>query len=154
MEGKREAPVSFRPDPALAAQLGARAGDGSRNLVAARDLARYYALLAFSRRRLARLFDEYARRAIVAALGSTFIDESIIPLLGHEIADALVNDDTGEFAGVDVPAILDALKQLTPADLYALGDAVARYQARPAGARPDPCALFGGDDEGLPDAAG
>lgn len=142
-EPKRETPVSFRPDPALAAHLAARADGGSRNLVAARDLARYYGLMAFSRRRLARMFDADDCRVIVAALGGTVIDESLIPLLGHEIMDAVVND-LSEQLPIDVPALAATLGQLTPADFYALGDAVMLHQSRArAGERPDPCDLFG-----------
>lgn len=141
-EEKRESPISFRPDPALRAELARRASVESRNLAAARDLGRYYGLMAFSRRRLARLFDAADCRVIVAALGGTVIDDSIIPLLGHEIMDAVVND-LSEQLPIDVPALAATLGQLTPADFYALGDAVMLHQSRAsAGERPDPRDLF------------
>ena len=131
---ERPAPIQLRPDDSLAAALAARAHDTSRNLIAARDLGRYYTLLDFSRRRLARLFDESQRLAIIVALGSTFVDDSLAPFLGHEIAEALTHNDPElemhlDSLDADVPAMLDTLKELTPADLYALADAVERHQA-------------------------
>lgn len=119
----------FRLVPAHVARLpalAARQGSGeSVGLVAQRDLARYYALLA---RELAGLhLSEPEASLIVDALNGAYLDEHTLHLVRASIADALHADRLADKWDVDGKAFLGKLATWTPAQCFALADAAEYY---------------------------
>lgn len=125
----RPAPIQFRPAPALAADLAARAADRlSANQAAARDLERYYHLLRAELRAVDLAPGEAA--LICDAANGTLWEPHTLRLLWAEVADALV-DGLAAKRGVDGPALVARLRALTPTQAAAVADAAERYWLAP-----------------------
>lgn len=122
---RREPPVSFRPG-SLAGALDERGAN--RNEVAARDLARYYALLERTRATLA--LTEAEASAVCDALNGTILDEHTVSLLWAEVDDAC-RVGLAEKWRVDGPALVAQLRGLSYAQCVALYDAVERFWREP-----------------------
>lgn len=129
--------VKLRAAEALAAALDARAAPvrgaratrtGGRAAVAARDLDRYYTLLARDLRAVALTRGE-AGLLVALANGTLWEPWSATPaLLAAQVEDA----DPAEVApwGVDVPALVARLRALTPGQALAVVDACERSWLR------------------------
>lgn len=122
----KDHPIQFRAG-VLAEPLAARAEAGqSRNAIAARDLERYYAILASE---LARLdLSEAAWSAIYDALNGSLLDAATARFVWAEIEDALP-DGLAEKWGIDGPALVAELRALSLAGSLAVVDAAERYWA-------------------------
>lgn len=128
MTDKRPNPVTFR-DKRIEPQLAARArAEESLGLVAARDLARYYALLARERR--AAELSRAEALALIDALGGWFADPADAPFLWLEVADALPDGLAAKW-GIDGPALVAKLQALPPGQAQALVDAAERWWLLP-----------------------
>lgn len=112
-------PIQFR-DVEIERELAAR-GDNP-NLVAKRDLERYYALL----RQSLPTFSRSEASLIVDALNGTLIEPHTARLLWAAIDDALY-DGLAEKWGVDGLALVARLRRLTPFEALAVVDAAERY---------------------------
>lgn len=101
----------------------------SRGQIAARDLGRYYALLA---REMATLqFGEGEAYLICDALNGTILDETSIRLIWAEVEDAIRLDGLDHKWNVDGGALVEKLKSLCPGQAVALVDAVERAWMAP-----------------------
>ncbi len=119
--------VCFRAAGGLDGQLAAR-GEvlGS---VARRDLERAYAVL---RAELDRLDLSEAEASLVCdACNGTLFDATNLRLLWAEVADAIRLDHLDAKWGVDGHALVERLRSLSPAQTWALVDAVERYWRAP-----------------------
>lgn len=116
--------IQFR-NQRVAEAADARSRPGKRNLTAARDLERYYSLLAAE---LAGIELSEAEASLVCdALNGTLFEPHTIRLLWAEVDDAIRHDGLAEKWGVDGPALVERLRSLTPGQAYALVDAVERF---------------------------
>lgn len=128
---RRDAPIQFRPGP-LTSHLAARSGGTmTANEVARRDLDRYYAILG---RELATVeFTDAEWMALRDALNGTLAEAWwSANELATEIEDALA-DGLGERWGLSATqgrALVERLRQLSPAQTFAVIDAVERWWAR------------------------
>ena len=122
---KQGTPVQFR-SATLEPLLQQRAAPGqSPGSIAARDLERYYALLAVSLPALS----ELETMALRDALNGTVLDVSTARLLWAGVDDAIRLDGLAEKWGIDGVALVARLRGLTLAQSLALVDAVERYWA-------------------------
>lgn len=119
---RRPHPIAFR-DREVEDQLRQRASAGrSPAQVAARDLARYYALL----HRSLPAFSAPDASLIVDACNGWFVEPHSAPLLWAEVADAISLDGLDAKWGVDGPALVARLRALTPFEALAVCDAIER----------------------------
>lgn len=121
-------PVQFRSmevEPQLDLRLSHAAGSPGR--VAARDLDRYYALLAAELRRVD--LSESEAMLLIDALNGVLHDapESIPTMLWAGVDDAIRLDGLDATWGVDGAAVVAKLRALTPTQATAVVDAVERW---------------------------
>lgn len=130
MPAPSRAPVQFK-DRVVEQQLAARSQPGYGNgagAIAARDLARYYAILAHE---LARLpLSEAEASLIVDALNGTLIEPHTAGLIWASVDDAIRGDGLDRKWAVDGPALVSKLRDLPLAASLALADAVERFWAQ------------------------
>lgn len=120
--------IQFRPGP-LAGSLAARTDvqdNGHASKVAARDLSRYYDLLALTLPAAGLSVGEAA--LIVDALNGMIVDLSAAQMLAAEIEDSLA-DGLAEKWGVDGPALVARAVAWPLALRLAICDAVERFWA-------------------------
>ncbi|MEQ7008401.1 hypothetical protein ABN028_19705 [Actinopolymorpha sp. B17G11] len=120
--------IQFRTGDPLAAKLAERTpADAKPDLIARRDLERFYGLLAAELRTL-KLTDAEAY-VIVDALNGTYLDDLTTALYVHsEIAEAVRIDDLDKKHGVpDRDTFLKRIAAWTPAQRFAVADAVQRW---------------------------
>lgn len=123
-------PIQFR-DRRVEAQLADRTGaDLSPGLVAARDLARYYAALG---RELAAVELSEAEALLVCdALNGTWLDEGSVHLLWAEVDEAVQGDNLHiKWQIGDELALVRRLRGLTYTQSLAVWDAVERFWRTP-----------------------
>lgn len=130
--------IAFRPGPLIEAlrERSDRAEvpaddepDRGLSLVARRDLARYYALLADELRCLE--LSEAEASLIVDATNGLWIDERTCRYLPFEIEEAISIDHLDAKWGVDRAELLAKLQAATPGQLMALADAKERFWNHP-----------------------
>ncbi len=133
--------IQFRPGE-VAGALDARATEDSisPDLVAKRDLSRYYALLERELRGLRLSVPEAS--LIVDALNGTILNEDTYHLAGYQVADAFQVSALGDkwFPGDPDAArsFFDHLPTMTASQWLAIGDACERFWQRVgAGERAD-----------------
>jgi hypothetical protein len=122
--------VMFRVMPDLQAHLAARTNDRttdeqSTNLIARRDLERYYAVLRDSLQTVT--LTEGEASALVDALNGTLLEAHTYSLLWANVADAIRYDGLAEKWGIDGPALVAKLRALSPGAAMAVVDAAERY---------------------------
>lgn len=120
--------IQFRPGPMTGA-LTERAGGSSIDLIAKRDLARYYELL---RRELARISLTRDEACLICdAMNGTALLESFSPFyLPMELGDAISLNHLDDKWKVDAEVLLGKVARWTPAQLLAVGDATERFWSR------------------------
>ncbi len=118
--------ITFRADRDLRAALDARARDRSPQLVARRDLARWYAFLA---ERLARVRLTRAEAHLLLDLTNGTLFEPFTALLWIEVADA--EDTYFTRWGVDRAALVGTLRALDVGAVLAIQDALERFWVVP-----------------------
>lgn len=118
----REPPIQFR-DKALARQLAARVADGnSLGSIAARDLARYYALLSDAAGRLDFSAAEWG--ALREALQGYTLADNGPRVAWMSVADAILHDGLADRWGIDGPRLVERVQALSPLSIVALIDAL------------------------------
>lgn len=127
-ERTQGSPVQFRSmevEPQLSLRLTSALGSLGR--VAARDLDRYYALLAAELRRVD--LSEPEAMLLIDALNGVLHDapESIPTMLWAGVDDAIRLDGIDAPWGVDGAALVAMLRALTPTQATAVVDAVERW---------------------------
>lgn len=122
-----DAPIQFKPGP-LREELESREHFpvGGANMVARRDLTRYYALLRDSIREVELTPGEAAY--ICDCLNGTIFGEHFYSLVWAEVADA-EEDGLGEKWGVDAKALADRLRGASLGCRMAIVDAAERAWA-------------------------
>jgi len=123
--------VSFRDLAMEQRELAPRAGDDSLGLIAQRDLGRYYEVL---RRELASIdLTEGEALLIMEACNGTYWEPHTIPLLWAEVADHVQLENAHIRWQVDEMALVHKLRALTPAQAFAVVDAIERAWLHPSG---------------------
>jgi hypothetical protein len=122
--------VMFRVMPELLQQLQSRASsrttdEQSANLIARRELERYYAVLADSLREVT--LTQAEASLIVDAMNGTLSEAHTYSLLWANVADAIHYDGLAEKWGIDGPALVAKLRALSPGAAMAVVDAAERY---------------------------
>lgn len=121
----RTPPVQFRPGD-LASALDARTDAGlNRNEVARRDLARYYAALAFELRGI--VLSEAEAALVCDACNGVLHDEQTAGWIAEGVADAIVLDGLADKWGIDGDDLIARLRSLRHTQRLAIVDAVERY---------------------------
>ncbi len=115
--------VGFKAPPDVFDALQHRQGNHSISITAKRDLERYYRLLEME----AQEFTEAEASLICDALNGTFFEPHTITLLWANIADAIRYDGLDGKWDVDGAALVERLRNLTPAQTFALADAAERF---------------------------
>lgn len=135
--------IQFRPGP-LASALTARGGDDNASAaqVAARDLDRYYQLLALALASVDLTPGEAG--LIVDALNGSLMDVSNVQLLAYAITDSYEDGLPAKWE-VDAAALSAKLRGWTLLQRMAVGDAVERFwsQANHLDSTTDRLALVG-----------
>lgn len=121
-------PVAFYSrlvEPLLDQRRDADHGGLGRGQVASRDLGRYYLLVDHELRALG--LTEPEASLICDALNGTFFEESSVPAIWTEVADAIRLGALDQKWAIDGAALVARLEQLTPGQRFALADAVERF---------------------------
>lgn len=122
-------PIQFRAR-SLEEPLRVRVGTGlamSVHTVASRDLARYYAVIDASLRRL-RFTDSEASLICEALSGPLWEEPSTVMHLWAMVSDAIQIDHLASKWGVEDPdGLIDRLRTASPGELMAIADAVERF---------------------------
>lgn len=122
-------PVSFR-NRDVEAQIAFRAGDGaSSGSIAARDLGRYYTLLARALRQV--VLSEAEASLLCEAMNGVLHTENDVHLFWAGIDDAIRLDRLDAKWDVDGAALVDKLRDLGPCAAQAIVDAVERFWRDP-----------------------
>ena len=125
--------VQFR-NANVARALAERCDVSRRSLTAARDLERYYALLADELEGLQgtapNALTEKEMPIIVEALADTTFTVGTIPLLWAIVVKNLPEHDRLHAAGIDADILIRKLRELTPGQAYALVDAIERARRK------------------------
>ena len=120
--------VQFRPGP-LAEPLAERGEYDHGGAIVARDLGRYYALLA---RSLAALTLTEAEASLICdACNGTLWEPHTIPLLWAAVDDAIRLNGLADRWRVDGAALVVKLRALSAGETFALADAVERFWRQP-----------------------
>lgn len=114
--------VQFRATPAIMAQIAARQFTYSRGLTAARDLARYYYLLEQELPTIT--LTEAEALLIVDVLHAADYEPHTMKYIWAEVADA--GQAFAQY-GVSSTTLIPKLRALTPAQQFAIADAVERF---------------------------
>ena len=117
--------IKFRADKQLTPQLQERAGETfvpSPDLVAQRDLERYYLMLKFA----LPTFSMAEAMLIVDAMNGIILEPMTIQLLWANVADAIELDGLDQKWHVDGKSLIQRLRGLSRVEHMALFDAIER----------------------------
>lgn len=116
--------LSVRLPDDFIARLEAR---GEKSTAIRESLDRYFSLMARAQVGLRDRFSEAELSLMADAANGTLHESWSIPLLAHEIEDALALDNLGKKWSVDGPALLAKLHALDLTSTFALVDALERF---------------------------
>lgn len=121
--------IQFRPGPLLPKLEQRARNSSSPDLVAKRDLDRYYETL---RRELARLSLSRGEACLIcdAANGLALLDAYSPFYLPAEVADAISLNQLDQKWDVDGEVLMGKLARMTPTQILALCDATEQFWAR------------------------
>lgn len=123
--------------------LAARAGNWDPEWALRRDMARYYALIARGRAEARAAVSREEIRAIADVLNGILHEPWSMPLLPHEIEEALQHENLAARHGVDGNTLVEKLTHLSAGATWALIDACERFWNQVGdGNQPDPMALL------------